>query len=90
MTENRRRGPSMFRSLADIALDALPGSGLARAAFDQIRARIRKDLEEELDALKAERERDQVTISRLTDVVERQQAQLERFIERRPGGTDNG
>lgn len=82
MSDTRRRGPSMFRSLAELALDTLPGSGLARAAFEQIRARIRRDLEDELDALRAERERDQETISRLSDVVERQQAQIEAFVKR--------
>jgi hypothetical protein len=70
----------MLRSLAELAFDALPGSGLARVTFDQIRARIRADLEDELDALKAERERDQETISRLADVVERQQERIERFL----------
>jgi HPt (histidine-containing phosphotransfer) domain-containing protein len=74
----------MFRSMAELAFDALPGSGLARVAFDQIRARIRADLEDELDALKAERERDQQTISRLTDVVERQQQRIDRYIEEAP------
>ncbi len=78
--EAPRRGPSMLRSLAELAFDALPGSGLARVTFDQIRARIRADLEDELDALKAERERDQETISRLADVVERQQERIERFL----------
>lgn len=80
-SETPRRGPSWFRSMAEVAMDALPGSGLARAAFEQIRARIRRDLEDELDALKAERERDQETISRLSDVVERQQAVIQRFME---------
>ena len=68
--------------MAEVALDALPGSGLARAAFEQMRARIRRDLEDEIDLLKAERDRDQQTISRLSDVVERQQAVLERFLDK--------
>ncbi|MEE4208675.1 MAG: hypothetical protein V2I43_05365 [Parvularcula sp.] len=78
-----RRGPSVWRSLAELAFDALPGSGLARVTFDQIRSRIRADLEDELDALRAERERDQQTISRLADVVERQQERIERFLSSR-------
>lgn len=80
--EPPRRGPSWFRSMAEVALDALPGSGLARAAFEQMRARIRADLEDEIDTLKDERERDQETISRLSDVVERQQAVIQRFLDR--------
>jgi len=75
-----RRGPSWYRSMAEVAFDFLPGSGLARAAFDQIRARIRADLEEEIEALKQERDRDQETISRLSDVVERQAAVIERKL----------
>ncbi|MEM9839440.1 MAG: hypothetical protein AAF830_09850 [Pseudomonadota bacterium] len=81
-SEPPRRGPSWFRSMAEVALDALPGSGLARAAFEQMRARIRADLENEIDSLKEERERDQDTISRLSDVVERQQAVIQRFLDR--------
>ncbi|NRA28894.1 MAG: hypothetical protein HRU11_01430 [Parvularculaceae bacterium] len=79
-----RRGPSWYRSMAEVAFDFLPGSGLARAAFEQIRGRIRADLEDEIEALKKERDRDQETISRLSDVVERQTAVIEQnLIEKR-------
>ncbi|GGY46897.1 hypothetical protein [Parvularcula lutaonensis] len=77
-----RRSPSWLDSVREFALDTLPGSGAARAIYGRIRAEIRKDLEDELDALMKERERDQQTIARLAEVVERQQAQLERATER--------
>ncbi|MEM1379861.1 MAG: hypothetical protein AAGH41_04465 [Pseudomonadota bacterium] len=70
--------------MAEIALDSLPGSGVARAAFEQMRARIRADLEDEIEALKKERDRDQETISRLSDVVERQQIVIARFLDEPP------
>ena len=82
MSQQEREQKAWFRTMAELALDSLPGSGLARAAFEQIRVRIRRDLEIELDALKAERERDQQTISRLSDVLERQAEQLEAAIDK--------
>ncbi|NNU15800.1 hypothetical protein HK107_05630 [Parvularcula sp. ZS-1/3] len=79
-TDDRER-KSWYRSFAEVAMDFVPGSGVARAAFEQMRVRIRRDLEEELDLLKAERERDQQTIARLSDVLERQQSALEALVE---------
>ena len=74
-----RRSPSWIDSFRELAMDTLPGSGAARAIYGRIRAQIRKDLEDELEDLMKERERDQQTIARLAEVLERQQAQLERL-----------
>ena len=82
MNQDEREQKAWFRTWTEAALDFVPGSGLARAAFEQIRMRIRRDLELELDALKAERERDQQTINRLSDVLERQAEQLETLLKK--------